>query len=65
MMIHEKSLKNEASKASKKKDKLANKVHRPQTAEQKPAWCSSITARSKAVGGNDRNQYQWCATKGV
>jgi hypothetical protein len=28
-------LKNEASKASKKKDKLATKVHRPQTAEQK------------------------------
>jgi hypothetical protein len=30
MIIHEKSLKNEASNASKKKDKLANKVHRPQ-----------------------------------
>jgi hypothetical protein len=40
----EKSLKNEASKASKKKDKLANKVHRPQTAEQKLQTSHTIEA---------------------
>ena len=39
-----KSLKNEASKASKKKDKLATKVHRPQTAEQKPPTSHTIEA---------------------
>jgi hypothetical protein len=44
MIIHEKSLKNEASKASKKKDKLANKVHRPQTAEQKLQTSHTIEA---------------------
>ena len=40
----EKSLKNEASKASKKKDKLATKVHRPQTAEQKLPTSHTIEA---------------------
>ena len=40
----EKSLKNEASKASKKKDKLATKVHRPQTAEHKPPTSHTIEA---------------------
>ena len=39
-----KSLKNEASKASKKKDKLATKVHRPQTAEHKPPTSHTIEA---------------------
>jgi hypothetical protein len=40
-----KSLKNEASKASKKKDKLAtNKVHRPKTAEQKLPTTHTIEA---------------------
>jgi len=39
-----KSLKNEASKASKKNDKLATKVHRPQTAEQKPRTSHTIEA---------------------
>jgi hypothetical protein len=37
-------LKNEASKASKKKDKLATKVHRPQTAEHKPPTSHTIAA---------------------
>ena len=40
----EKSLKNEASKASKKKDKLATKVHRPQAAEQKLPTSHTIEA---------------------
>ena len=40
----EKSLKNEASRASKKKDKLATKVHRPQTAEQKLPTSHTIEA---------------------
>jgi hypothetical protein len=40
----EKSLKNEASKASKKKDKVATKVHRPQTAEQKLPTSRTIEA---------------------
>ena len=40
----EKSLKNEASKASKKKDKLATKVHRPQTAEHKPPTSHTVEA---------------------
>jgi hypothetical protein len=44
MTIHEKSLKNEASNASKKKDKLVNKVHRPQTAEQKLQTSHTIEA---------------------
>jgi hypothetical protein len=40
-----KSLKNEASKASKKKDKLANnKVHRPKRAEQKLPTTHTIEA---------------------
>jgi hypothetical protein len=44
MIPPEKSLKNEASKASKKKDKLATKVHRPQTAEQKLSTSHTIEA---------------------
>ena len=40
----EKSLKNEASRASNKKDKLATKVHRPQTAEQKLPTSHTIGA---------------------
>src|SRR6516162_5019167 len=38
----EKSLKNEASKASKNKDRLATKVHRRQTAEHKPPTSHTI-----------------------
>jgi hypothetical protein len=44
MIPPEKSLKNEASKASKKKDKLASKVHRPQTAEHKLPTSHTIEA---------------------
>ena len=44
MIPSEKSLKNEASTASQKKDKLATKVHRPQTAEQKPPTSHTIEA---------------------
>jgi hypothetical protein len=44
MITPVKSSKNEASKASKKKDKLATKVHRPQTAEQKLPTSHAIEA---------------------
>jgi hypothetical protein len=43
MMPSDKSLKNEASRASKK-DKLATKVHRPQTGEQKLPTSHTIEA---------------------
>jgi len=44
MITPEKSLKKEASKTSEKKDKLATKVHRPRTTEQKLATSHTIKA---------------------